>query len=401
MKIKDIFTLSFTNLRYRKIRSWLTLIGIFIGIMAVVALVSLGQGMEDAINDQFAALGTDKITIQGAGSTYGPPGTGAVGKLTDHDVRIIEEVSGVSLVIPRYLKPMVVEFNDEKKLFYGASVPIGGEDIIQEVLGIDIIEGRMIRGNEGNNILVGAGIKYSDRELLVGQKVNINEEQFRIVGKLEKTGNPIIDNQILIGENIMVDVLQLPNEFSLIAIQIEEGKDIMEMSSIIERRLRTDRGQKIGEEDFIISTPQEALDSLNSILNSVKILIVGIAAISLLVGAIGITNTMYTAVLERRREIGIMKSIGATNNDVQSIFLFESGLLGLVGGIIGVVLGVLIAKSVEIGAEIAFGKSIIQASFDPWLIAGVLLFAFLVGTISGTLPAKKAAKLKPVDALKS
>lgn len=400
MNLKDVFVLAFTNLRHRRVRSWLTLIGIFVGIMAVVALVSLGQGMQDAITDQFAALGTDKITLQGAGSSYGPPGTNAVGKLTDHDVVLLERINGVKQVIPRYLQGMLVEYNGERELFYGASIPSGGEDLIQEVFDIDLSTGRMVRGNDGRNIVVGAGVEFNDELVSVGQKVQINGESFRVVGTIEKTGNPIIDNQILVAEDVLVETLELSEDYDLIAVQVEEGVDVAQMKEIIERRLREDRNLDPGAEDFEVSTPQEALNSLNSILTSVQILIIGIASISLLVGAIGIMNTMFTAVLERRREIGIMKSIGATKKDIQRLFLIESGLLGLSGGIIGILLGVFIGKGVELGAQLYFGKSIIQASFSPWLIIGVLLFAFLIGTLSGTLPARKASQLKPVDALR-
>ena len=139
--------------------------------------------------------------------------------------------------------------------------------------------------------------------------------------------------------------------------------------------------------------------SLDSILLTVQVLLAGIAAISLLVGAIGITNTMYTSILERRREIGIMKSIGATNNDIQLIFLLESGLLGLTGGAIGLFLGVVISKGIELGVLLAFGESLIKATIPLWLALGALTFALLLGTLSGTLPARKASRLKPVEAL--
>ena len=128
---------------------------------------------------------------------------------------------------------------------------------------------------------------------------------------------------------------------------------------------------------------------------------VGIALISLLVGGIGIMNTMYTSVLERTREIGVMKAIGAKNSDVLGMFLIESGLLGLVGGAIGVIIGMSISKLVEIGANSAFGPGTIVAVFPPYLIIGALAFSFIVGALSGVLPARRASKLKPVDALRS
>ena len=127
---------------------------------------------------------------------------------------------------------------------------------------------------------------------------------------------------------------------------------------------------------------------------------VGIAAISLLVGGIGIMNTMYTSVLERTREIGTMKAVGAKNSDILFLFLFESGLLGLVGGAIGVGIGLGLGKTAEYIATVQLGTNLLQASTDSWLIFGALLFSFIIGALSGVLPAMQASKLKPVDALR-
>ena len=132
----------------------------------------------------------------------------------------------------------------------------------------------------------------------------------------------------------------------------------------------------------------------------VEVVLIGIAAISLLVGGIGIANTMYTAVVERTKEIGIMKSIGAQNKDILLIFVIESGLLGLAGGAVGIAFGIGLSKLVEYLAFAFLGTSLVKAFFPWYLIVGSLVFSFLIGTISGFFPAKQAASLKPVDALR-
>jgi len=132
----------------------------------------------------------------------------------------------------------------------------------------------------------------------------------------------------------------------------------------------------------------------------VEAMIVGIAAISLLVGGVGIMNTMYTSVLERTREIGIMKAIGARNGDILAIFLIESGMLGAVGGIVGILIGMGLGKATEIIAQQAMGSELLKAQFTPELIIGALMFSFVIGAVSGALPARNAASLKPVDALR-
>jgi len=129
--------------------------------------------------------------------------------------------------------------------------------------------------------------------------------------------------------------------------------------------------------------------------------LIGIAAISLLVGGIGIANTMYTAVLERTKEIGIMKATGAQNKDILLIFVIESGLLGIIGGLIGIAIGFGLSSAVEFLARNFIGTNLIEAYFSYWLLFGALLFSFFIGAIFGVMPARHAASLQPVDALRS
>ena len=211
----------------------------------------------------------------------------------------------------------------------------------------------------------------------------------------------MIDGAGLISTKAIESFFDIENDYDLVVVIVYEGENIIELQETIERTLRRDRDQNIGDEDFEVSSVQETLDGLNNILTTVQILLIGIAAISLIVGGIGIANTMYTAVLERRKEIGIMKAVGGTNKDVLILFLIESGLLGLTGGIIGLLLGIGISKTVEFAAFQYFGDSILKAIVPWYLIVGSLLFAFLVGAISGTLPARTASKMKIVDTFKN
>jgi len=402
MKLSDIISLAWSNLTHRQIRSWLTLLGIFAGIAAIVALISLGQGLQGAVTDQFSSMGVNTITIQGAGSSYGPPGTNAVGKLTEDDVRLLEGIQGVDDVFGRFIIPTVLVSQDIEETAFAASVPGGrSTEKIIEMMGVDIENGRMIDNfRDDDQIVIGGTIKFDDRKPEVGEKITIQDKTFRIAGTLKKKGNPMFDNVVLMTENKMKEFFMVEDDFSMVIVIVEDDADPIAVQSELTRKLRRDRGQKLGEEDFTVSTPQESLEALNEILLIVQILLVGIAAISLVVGAIGIANTMYTSVLERRREIGVMKAIGATNSDILGIFLFESGLLGLVGGIIGLALGVIISKGVEFGAQLYLGENLLKASIPGWLIIGALAVAFIIGATSGTLPARQAAKLDPVDSIR-
>ncbi|MBW2996880.1 FtsX-like permease family protein, partial [Candidatus Woesearchaeota archaeon] len=150
---------------------------------------------------------------------------------------------------------------------------------------------------------------------------------------------------------------------------------------------------------FTVSTTDDYMETFGIVLTVVQIVLIGIAAISLLVGGVNIANTMYTSVLERTNEVGIMKAIGARNSDVFLLFLIESGILGVVGGIAGIAVGIGLSKLVAFVAASA-GWTFIQTLFPWYLTIGALLFSFAVGAISGTLPAYQASKLKPVDALR-
>ena len=178
------------------------------------------------------------------------------------------------------------------------------------------------------------------------------------------------------------------------------GFDVTSVADGIERKLLQIKNEKQDQETFIVQTSEQLLTSFTNIFNIVQGVLVGIAAISLLVGGIGIMNTMYTSVLERTKEIGTMKAVGAKNSDILQIFLFESGLLGLVGGAIGVAMGVGLGKGVQYIATAALGTNLLQASITFPLIAGALAFSFIIGSLSGILPALQAARLKPADALR-
>lgn len=401
--IKDFFIYTLKNLKTRGIRSWLTMFGIFIGIAAVVSLISLGQGLEAAINEEFASLGADKLIITAKAADFGPPGSFSVTPITRNDIDPIKKVSGVKEVLPRIFQPVEAEYRDEIKYLYAISMPT--DETQKTILALDKInveKGRMLKNGDENKVVIGYNIandKTFENNIRLRDRIIINKEEFEVIGILEK--NSDTNDYILIEENKLIDLLNIQDEeVNLLLVQAKPNTDLIKLEEDISKELRHSRGLEEGKENFDIQTPQDIADSFSSILSIVQAVLVGIAAISLFVGGIGIMNTMYTSVLERTKEIGIMKAIGATNQNILSIFLIESGLLGLVGGAIGVLLGIGIGKLVEFIAAQALGSNLLQATFPWYLIVGALAFSFIVGTLSGSLPAIKASKLKPVDALK-
>ncbi|MBT5924722.1 FtsX-like permease family protein, partial [Candidatus Woesearchaeota archaeon] len=168
----------------------------------------------------------------------------------------------------------------------------------------------------------------------------------------------------------------------------------------IKKDLRKKRDVDEGEEDFVVETPEQLAATFAIILDIVQIVLIGIAGISLFVGGVGIMNTMYTSVLERTKEIGVMKALGAKNSHVMALFLVESGIYGFGGGLIGAIIGIGFAKLVEAIFLIAVGPAFLLIEIDWILVLGTLLFSFIVGCLSGIAPARRASKLHPVDSLR-
>ena len=401
--LKDYFKFALSTISHRKTRSWLTMIGIFIGIAAVVALISLGQGFKEAVNKEFEKIGTDKLFII-AKSGFGAPGTNAVVQLTKDDLKVVKKVTGIVSAAGFLLVNSKVEFENNVGFFAIESLPEGeGRKLFAETQSLNIKEGRNLRDNDKFSALI--GISFVEKQLLgknlkLRGKIKINNQEFTIVGILRKTGDPGRDNSIFIPEDTLRDIFNEPDKIDTIMVKVANVEDIKIIADKVESDLRRFRNVKKDEEDFDVQTPEQLLGSFSDLLNIVQSVLIGIAAISLLVGGIGIANTMYTAVIERTKEIGIMKSVGAQNKDILLIFVIESGLLGAIGGLIGVVIGFGLSKSVELIARNVLGTNLIEAYFSYSLFFGALLFSFFIGALFGMMPARQAASLQPVEALR-
>ncbi len=402
--IKDYFKFALGTLTHRKTRSWLTMIGIFIGIAAVVALISLGQGFKEAVNKEFERIGTDKLIIV-AKSGFGGPATNAVVQLTKDDLNVVKRVPGIKNTAGFVFANAKVEFQDNVNFFFMIGLPKGdARNLVAELQSLNVKEGRNLRDNDQSSALIGSSVIEKEllgKNLNVRDKIKINSREFTLIGILDKTGDPSWDGSVMIPEDTLRDLFSEPNKLDEIAVKVASVDNIHTVADKITQELRRFRNVKKYEEDFDVQTPEQLLGSFGDIINIVESVLIGIAAISLLVGGIGIANTMYTAVVERTKEIGIMKSIGAQKKDILLIFVIESGMLGLLGGLIGVVIGMGLSKLVEFVAVNVIGTKLIGAYFSYWLFFGALLFSFLIGAIFGVLPAKHAASLEPVDALRA
>jgi putative ABC transport system permease protein len=239
--------------------------------------------------------------------------------------------------------------------------------------------------------------KFFEEEIHLRENILVNEKKLRVVGIMERathTFGEMFNNAIV---TTLSDLEELSDETLTpfrIFVELEEGQGSDEVKERVEEALEREHGRK----DFQVITPQQISETAGSVLGIIQLVLVGIAAISLLVGGIGIMNTMLMAVTERTGEIGVMKAIGATNTRILGIFLVEAALIGLAGGIIGVLVGTGLASLVSIAAEASALQ--LQAVVSPVLVAAALAFSMLVGLLSGLIPARRASQLDPVEAMR-
>jgi len=402
--IQDYFKLAYKNLWVRKTRSLLTIIGIFLAILTIFVLISLSLGLKGFVDEQFELLGTDKFFVQPKG-TIGAGMSGAV-ELTTDDVEIVEKVNGVEQATYFTIENAKIEFKDYPARYYfiiGLPLEEKGMELLFEAMDLGIEEGRWLKQGDSKKIIIGYNYKYKNlypKPVRAGNKIEINDIEFEVIGIVDQVGNPGDDQQVYISMEDLDDVFNSGERVDMIWTEIKKGEDIEQVAERTEKKLMDFRDVDEDTIDFSIQTPKEMIAIFTNIINVLLAFLVGIGSISVVVGGIGIANTMYTSVLERNKEIGTMKAIGAKNSNILLIFVIEAGILGLVGGALGLLVGIGIAKSIEYISAVAIGSNIIRASLHPYLLVGVLLFAFFIGIISGLTPSYQASKLKPVDALR-
>ena len=238
-------------------------------------------------------------------------------------------------------------------------------------------------------------------EMKVGAEVTVRGKQFKVVGVLKSVGSKQDDSQAYVDLDIFREITGERTGAKMAMAKAKPGYLVEEVVENIKENLEETRKRKKGEDlpSYTVLSSDKITGIVGNVMGLIQVAIFGFASIAIIVGGIGIMNTMYTSVHERIREIGIMKAVGAKSKTIILIFLIESGFFGLVGGIGGIVLGLGLAKIVEIYCQTQH-LFLLKASITPQLIFFGLGFSFIVGCLSGFLPAKKASKLKPVDALR-
>jgi putative ABC transport system permease protein len=403
--LADLFKYIVQNIRHRVMRSSLTILSILIGIMAIYALVSFGQGVSKYVSDIATQSGADKVIAMPAGA--GVPGTTGT-YLTDEDLSLIRKTNGVAEATAMIMRSAEVKRKEGERGKYtyamGLSTAQNEQALITDSFtGIGIEKGRALKKGDGRKIVVGHSYlvanKIFPKALKVGDTLLVNNVQFEIIGFYAEIGSAQDDAQIYMTNEQIKDLYAIGDQYGMIFIRAEKTIPPSELATRLTEKLRKEKGQKEGQEDFTVQSYEQLLETFGTVITVLNAILVIIAGISVLVAAVNITNTMYTAVLERTKEIGIMKAVGARNSHILTIFFFEAGALGFIGGALGILTGYGLAKIGQVVlANIGYGA--LKPFFPWWLTVGCLLFAFAIGAGSGFLPALQASRQRPVDALR-
>ena len=384
-------------------RSWLTILGIVIGVFLIMSLLSLSQGLKNTVLKQLRAIGTDIIMIMpGNISDIMTTMMGGV-ELTEEDLNAIRKTEGVEAVIPNVYKGELMKYEGASKLVILFGMDIKNyQYIYQEDMGMDAAKGRWPEPGK-REILVGSLVPTDVFPgLKIGTTATIKGKQFEIVGIGKSLGSKQDDSMIGMDLDIYRSITGekkgAPQAVAKIASGFSADQIAKDIKANLEENARRRRGQE-GESSYSVLTSEAMGSIVGNIMAILQVAIFAFASIAIIVGGIGIMNTMYTSVRERTREIGILKAVGAKNSTIILIFLFESGIIGLIGGIGGMILGLGLAKLVELVGQV-HPVFYIQASITPGIILFGLLFSFGVGCLSGFFPSRSASKLKPVEALR-
>lgn len=394
MENKELFRLSFNALRANKLRTGLTTLGIIIGVFAVILLVSIGSGLQSYITDQISGLGSNLIfVVPGAQGGGNGPGGATVNKLT----LVIATELADRLTGQAKVAPLIINVADIKNR--------GQEDKKVSVTGTTANYPQIIKTDMASGIFFSDSQERSSAKVAVigqtvvdklftggdpiGQKISLSGGRYTVVGVMAKKGSafgqdqdnaviiPIGAAERLFGITTISTIYISANNFSYIDFVEQQTKDML---------LR-----KLTSNDFTIETQQQALSTITNITNILTIALGGIAAISLLVGGIGVMNIMLVSVTERTKEIGLRKALGARREDILKQFLLEAVMLSLTGGIIGIILGL----SASYLLSIFFVSKV-----TPWSVLLAFLFSVAVGVAFGIAPALRASKLSPLEALR-
>lgn len=410
MNFLESARIALRSLSANKLRSGLTMLGIIIGVMAVVTMLSIGRGAQAAITNQINSIGTNLLFVTpGSTQTQGVRSAqGSAATLTLEDGQALVGLAGIVAVAPQ-----VDSFG--QVVYLGNNVNgriIGTTPEYVDTLNAAVADGDFVTASSVTArsavVVLGSQIAQDlfDTAEPVGQVVRINNQPFRVIGVMQSKGGTGFMNQ---DTQIFVPITTAMSRLSRGGDRFRGGNSVQTLNvKITDTSVQDQVTQEIGDvlrqrhhvqfqDDFSIQSQQDILNTANQVTGILTIFLGGIAGISLIVGGIGIMNIMLVSVTERTREIGIRKAVGARQRDILAQFLTEATILSLAGGIIGILMGAIIAHFIS---GIQLGSTSLNPTIDFDSVMLAVLFSAGVGLFFGSYPASRAASLHPIDALR-
>ncbi len=381
-------------------RTSLTMLGIIIGIGSVIMIASIGQSAIAFVTNELSSFGTDYFQITPGGDLFSAAGGASQDPIILEDAEAIEDadISNIESVAPIGYTSRFISANEEQVNVFVYGITQTGQNMLKP----ELVYGELLTDANSNDRVLILGIDSSE-ELFgeginpVGESVRIDDARFKVIG-VTKSDSALMgrffNSAAIIPLEVLSEDIRGDKELAEIDISVEDTSYLNQTMQDVEFFMRERKNIDDDEDNnFTLTSFQESLDTVNTITGLLTTLIAGISSISLVVGGVGVMNIMLVSVTERTKEIGLLKSIGAKQNDILTQFLIEAVVMTVIGGIIGIILGILGAYGVSAVVGIPFVLSI------SWIIIAVVA-STLVGIIFGLYPARRAAALSPIDALR-
>lgn len=393
----NLIKTSLDDFKRNKVRTFLTSLGIMVGVFSVVILIALGLGLKNYIQGQFQSMGANLIMIlpgsgftgEGGGS-FGGQGTVGGVSFDEKDVNSLKRISGIDYVVPIFMTSTAIESVDTKKV--GSIMAISDDGF--KLMNVETEFGKLFEKSDvsgaskvavlGNTMAVDL---FGEAEKAVGKTIRFENQRFKVSGVAKKKGDRQADTAIFIPYRTAYNNINPDKKFWAIYLGVKSDSLIKD----VKKKAEDELAKRYDTERFAVTEQAELLSSINQIFEIINTVLIAIGSISLFVGGIGIMNIMYSTVTERTKEIGIRRAIGATEKDILLQFLSESVVLSLFGGIGGLLLAIIV---------VLITRFFFPASINVLAVIIALVVSSAIGIFFGIFPARRAAKLSPIDAIR-